>query len=167
MASRLLEQARTMAAFEIWANGRALASLGTVAAARRSEGAYARARSILAHNQMARQLWLSRLGAAASPAWVAFPDWPLERIEREAAELDAKWAAFIAGLSEADLAREVRYSGTDGSAYGSTVGDILTHVLNHSTYHRGQVASLAASLGGTPAETDFILFTRREYPSAG
>lgn len=50
---------------------------------------------------------------------------------------------------------------TEGVKYESTVLDILTHVVNHSTYHRGQIASLIAATGTKPAVTDYIALTRR------
>jgi len=41
------------------------------------------------------------------------------------------------------------------------VGDVLTHVVTHSGYHRGQIASAIRSDGGTPAYTDFIHAARQ------
>jgi uncharacterized damage-inducible protein DinB len=41
------------------------------------------------------------------------------------------------------------------------VGDILTHVVAHSAYHRGQIAAAVRAAGGAPAYTDFIHAARR------
>jgi uncharacterized damage-inducible protein DinB len=43
------------------------------------------------------------------------------------------------------------------------VEDILTHVLLHSAYHRGQIASQTRAAGGTPAYTDFIHAVRQGF----
>lgn len=150
-----------MLEFERWANAKVIASLRSVPESRRGDAAFAKARGILAHNQMARRMWLSRLGAVEEPTWVMFPDWSIEQIEQEAAALDAAWAAFLKGLDDAGLARPVRYSSTEGKAWESSVAEILTHVHNHSTYHRGQVAMLVTSVGGERAGTDHIGMTRR------
>ena len=52
------------------------------------------------------------------------------------------WIAHIVGSERLWLAR-IRH-------------DILSHVLRHSHYHRGQIASAVREAGGTPAYTDFI-----------
>ncbi len=40
------------------------------------------------------------------------------------------------------------------------VEDILTQLFGHSWYHRGQIAARVRELGGEPAATDFVFFTR-------
>jgi uncharacterized damage-inducible protein DinB len=45
-----------------------------------------------------------------------------------------------------------------GKSYGRRLGDMLVHVANHATYHRGQVATMTRQVGGTPVSTDFIRF---------
>jgi uncharacterized damage-inducible protein DinB len=48
----------------------------------------------------------------------------------------------------------------DGSAQSSSLPDIITHVCNHGTYHRGQVAKSLKAAGIQPVSTDFIVFSR-------
>ena len=38
--------------------------------------------------------------------------------------------------------------------------DILVHVVNHGTYHRGQLGHLLRDLGLTPPSTDYLIFRR-------
>ena len=124
---------------------------------------FERAVAIFCHVQAARQLWLHRLAPdrASFPDGGVFPIWPFERVATEARGTDERWAAYIAALTAAELDRVVRYTSTEGVKYESTVLDILTHVVNHSTYHRGQIASLIAATGTKPAVTDYIALTRR------
>lgn len=124
---------------------------------------YERAVAIFCHIQAARRLWLHRVGAAEAPAPEdgLFPIWDIRKAERQARELDALWPRHVATLRESDLARPMSYTSTEGVAYVSTLADILTHVVNHSTYHRGQIASLVAATGTKPAVTDFIALTRQ------
>lgn len=42
-----------------------------------------------------------------------------------------------------------------------TVQDMLRHVLNHSTYHRGQAATLMRQVGAVSPETDFVVYRER------
>lgn len=158
-----------MLAYESEANRRVLAALRSVPEAKRGQGSaggaeFRRACGILAHGQMARRMWLSRLGAIARPEWVMFPDWPLERLEAEMSELDRLWGNYLETLRAGDLepgARVVHYQSNDGAAWESSIDEILTHVHNHSTYHRGQVALLIAACAGERPVTDFIVMTRR------
>lgn len=150
-----------MLEYERQATARAIASLRTVPMTPAEHPDSARARGVLAHAIMARHEWLSRLGAIEKRAWVMFPDWTIDQLETDAARLDAAWSAYLVGLDEAALARVVVYHAFDGTGYSSTVAEVLTHVFNHSTYHRGQVAMLVKQAGGQPASTDFIALTRK------
>lgn len=123
-----------------------------------------RAAEIFGHIQEARRVWLTRIGALGPRQPRAFVMWPsagMDQLEADARDMDAGWAAALAQLTDADLARDVGYSSTEGVAWHSTLGQIVTHVLNHSTYHRGQIAMLVAQCGGERATTDFIFFNRR------
>ena len=75
-------------------------------------------------------------------------------------DVEAQRAAFLAGLSEARLGEAVRYRTLKGDEYENALGDLLRHVLNHSTYHRGQAATQLRQLGATPPATDLILYLR-------
>lgn len=156
-----LEHHRRMLAYEIEANRRVLASMGSVSEERRIAPEFAKARSIMAHNQFARRIWLSRLGSVAKPDWKPFPDWTLDEIQTQMVELDRLWANYLETLREGELSRDTHYSALDGSQFSSSIGEILTHVHNHSTYHRGQIASLITACGGERAATDYIVVTRK------
>lgn len=156
-----LDHFSTMRHYEAWAAERTLAS---IAASPPDAPETARARGIFAHIQKARQMWLFRLGAGEKPVWEMFPDWPIDRLRQEAHATDTAWGKYLEALTEAELRREVAYASTEGRGFVSTVGEILAHVFNHSTYHRGQIAMLVAKAGGPPASTDLIVFSRRATP---
>ncbi|MCH7396746.1 hypothetical protein MM236_02050 [Belliella sp. DSM 107340] len=52
------------------------------------------------------------------------------------------------------------YSNSKGQKYSSSVRDILFHIINHSTYHRSQIASELKNQGIEPLITDYIFFKR-------
>jgi uncharacterized damage-inducible protein DinB len=54
----------------------------------------------------------------------------------------------------------VRYITSLGEEYENAAGDILFHVINHSTYHRGQIATDLRQGGVVPPVTDFIILKR-------
>lgn len=120
-----------------------------------------RAIGVMSHVAAARTLWLSRIDAAVlAPADGVFPIWDLETCVARTAETDEAWSAFAARLRAQDLERSIAYRALDGTAYSSTVAEILAHVVNHGSYHRGQAAMLIAQTGTRPPGTDLIGFTR-------
>lgn len=157
----LVDHFRMMQRYEEWANRATLDSIDSVPSNARTGVQYTRALQVMAHNQLARSVWLARVeGRAEKPAdW--FPAWSAADTRAKAAELDAKWNAFLANLSEEDVARSISYASSEGIGYTSTLGEILAHVYNHSTYHRGQIARLVSEAGGRRATTDLIAMNRR------
>jgi uncharacterized damage-inducible protein DinB len=85
----------------------------------------------------------------------------VEEIGRTLDRARRGWTDYLAGLHEADLAEGVGYRNSRGEFWVSTVDDILTHVVVHSAYHRGQIASAVREAGGEPAYTDFIHAARQ------
>ncbi len=130
---------------------------------------YIRAVEIFAHVQMARRIWLSRIAAPGEvdpPRDGLFPSWPLERTEKEAGEMDALWDGSILRLVPTQLDRLISYRTSEGTDRAANLHDILTHVVNHSSYHRGQIARLVAECGAKAAITDFIMYAL-EHPANG
>jgi uncharacterized damage-inducible protein DinB len=54
----------------------------------------------------------------------------------------------------------ISYHALDGHPYAHPLEKLMRHVVNHSTYHRGQLATQLRQLGHTPPNTDFIRFLR-------
>jgi uncharacterized damage-inducible protein DinB len=146
---------RRLFSYDAWANREALASLRAAPEASRP-----RPLRILAHVIGAESLWLDRLHRrpAALGVW---PTLDLDGCDSSLTALAAEWTAFLGALTPADLAEAVAYVNTKGESWTSTVEDILTHVVIHSAYHRGQVASELRAAGGIPAYTDFIHCVRQ------
>lgn len=63
-------------------------------------------------------------------------------------------------LDNSDLDKEIAYTTTKNENYRNKLSDILLHVVNHSTYHRGQIAAELRKAGLEPVPSDFILYKR-------
>lgn len=151
---------QAMQRYEEWASGKTLDALRTAEGGGAAE--FKRAMGIFGHIQSARHEWLFRFGQIAKRPWVMFPDWTVDEAAADAKRLDGLWSAFLAKLTDADLDGEVEYKSNEGKPFASRRRDMLTHVYNHSTYHRGQIALLVKMAGGTPPDsTDFVVFSRR------
>jgi len=54
----------------------------------------------------------------------------------------------------------IKYRNTAGTPFEGPLWPMLQHVVNHSSYHRGQIATLLRQLGAKPMATDLIVFHR-------
>ncbi len=116
----------------------------------------------MAHIVAAEWLWLGRLKQwrQASPVW---PEWTREQSEAQAGKLPPLWKELIRGMRPSGLDLMTAYTNSKGESWESSVGDILTHVLLHSAYHRGQIATDLRAAGITPAYTDYIHAVRQGF----
>ena len=144
----LAEYLRRQFAYDAWANREVLSAI-------RGGGETQGVMRLMAHILSAEGLWLERLrGEAQSlPVW---PEFDLEQCEARAKALEGLWMEYLKGMSATGLTEKISYKNSKGEAWSSTVQDVLTHVVMHSAYHRGQIASLMRAAGKTPAYTDFI-----------
>jgi uncharacterized damage-inducible protein DinB len=82
----------------------------------------------------------------------------------DAAALAAASLAGLRAMANAPpeaLAREVEYQTSTGQVFRSTAADILSQIVLHGSYHRGQIALLTRQAGGAPVATDYIVYARR------
>ena len=63
-------------------------------------------------------------------------------------------------LEKINLDAELEYTNTKGATFNNKVKEVLFHVINHSTYHRAQIASDFKESGITPEVTDYIVYKR-------
>jgi uncharacterized damage-inducible protein DinB len=150
----LLEHLRRQFTYDEWANREVLAGLKS------STRAAPQPLRLLAHILSAERLWLERIRKQPQslPVW---PDFAIDQCESQIAEVARLWRTFLAQLDPAGLPANVTYKNSKGEPWNSTVEDILTHVVLHSAYHRGQIASQVRAGGEQPAYTDFIHAVRQ------
>jgi len=63
-------------------------------------------------------------------------------------------------LDQGSLQTEIKYVTSKGEPFTNTTRDILFHIINHSTYHRGQIAADFRLHGIEPIATDYIFYKR-------
>lgn len=136
-----------------WADTRSLALL------RESPAAQAEALPLQAHNLAAEHTWLSRL-EQREPRHPVWPTLTLVECEQLRTENEAGYRAVLEKLDESRLADICHYRNAAGQEFSTPVIDILTQVITHGAYHRGQIAKIIARHGGTVVSTDFIMFSR-------
>jgi len=113
--------------------------------------------SLMSHILAAELIWFKRI----VPGGEDYEIWKTYNIDTLFAmqQLSAmKWNEFV--LSSDSFANRLEYKNTKGTKYVSEIANILIHVVNHATYHRGQIAMLLRQQGVTPIDTDFIVYER-------
>lgn len=107
--------------------------------------------SVLVHVLEAQVNWLCRI--EGTPPWQpSFTEFPMH-LERSI----RNWKRFMFG---ADLGKVISYTTSTGRQYENLVSEIVRHVINHGTYHRGQLRGIAEERGIDFPETDYIAFIR-------
>ncbi len=168
MAGGLIERYRRWFDYERDAHNKVFASFETVPADMRATAEYRKAVAIFHHIVAARHVWLYRLGIVSAPPGALFvDDAELARVVSHWQEIQASWTDYLAKLDDAGLAREFEYQSLDAGRFRNRVEDILDQLFGHSSYHRGQIATLIRASGGQPAVTDLIYWCRESIPVTG
>ncbi|WP_017733969.1 DinB family protein [Nafulsella turpanensis] len=115
---------------------------------------------LMSHWLTAEEVWLSRLQGNVGPQEQLWKEFPLPELQEKAKKLSAAWKAYLEEINAQKLRASVSYKNSKKEFFSSSVEDILNHVINHSTYHRAQVASLLRLEGLEPPVSDYIAYVR-------
>lgn len=161
----------TMLDFHYWARTRILdaaAALTPEQYTRDLGSAFPSVRDTLVHLCSAEWNWYLRWNREAPSSMFdprEYPDVPTLRARW--AEQEVKLRQFLEGLGEAGIAERLEYKALDGRSHVSAFWEMFHHVVNHGTYHRGQVQTMLRQLGATPARSvDLIVYYRERNAAA-
>lgn len=150
--------------FNSWANERTRAACAPLSGeqfTRDLGSSFRSVRDTLVHLYSGEWLWLERWRGNAPTAFPQAADFPdLATIEQRWAKVDRGLHEFVASLKAGDLTRTLKYRMMSGKEMESPYGQMLHHLANHGTYHRGQIATMLRQLGAKPNSTDLIAFYR-------
>jgi uncharacterized damage-inducible protein DinB len=148
--------------FNAWANHRVLDSCAPLSAelfVRPLGSSFSSVRDTLVHILGAEWIWLERWRGRSPKALL-----PAEEFS-DLAAVRARWAVvereqlhFVHGVTPLGLERTVEYINLQGQPFAYSLRSQLLHVVNHGSYHRGQVATLLRQLGHSPKPTDFLWY---------
>ena len=148
-------------AYHRWATARTLescAALNQEEFTRNLGGSFPSIRETLAHSFMADNAWAHRVRGEA----LARP--PMESLPADLMTLRNAWEPVLRGwenlVETRDPNETISYHAFDGSPFQSRLEDIVRQVVNHGSYHRGQVTNQLRLLGHAAQNTDWISFTR-------
>ncbi len=155
------------AGYNVWANNRiidVMLKLGTAAVDKEMPGSFPTIRTTVYHIWSAEYIWLQRLQLLDQPRWAASS---FEGHFEEACllwkQVSSDLLHFVSGqYNDASFGHVLQYYNRKSQPFKNKVGDVLLHVFNHGTYHRGQLVTMLRTAGvqQIPA-TDFIVYIRK------
>ncbi len=164
----MLNHIRRLYAYTRWGNDQVVGAcekIPTDDLARDLGGSFPSVLATLEHLAAADWVWLERWHGR-SPG--GFPDdldtSSLESLVLHWRDLQDQRDAWLATLGDADMDRTLSYRNTAGVRQEGRLVDLLTHVVNHSTYHRGQVVTYLRQLGHAAPSTDLVRWHRLGEP---
>ena len=155
------EYFRTVWDYCYWARDRLLAAtegLSEEEYAKPNGFVYGSIRGILAHALWGEAMWLTRWKGEA-PTMPGESDPPtLAELKKRWGEEEAKMRAFLAGLSDGDLAADVKLRRRDGTEASWPLWQLVAHVANHTTQHRSEAAEALTLIGRSPGNLDMLFY---------
>ncbi len=112
------------------------------------------------HIISAEEIWYNRIEPLPYQPLPLFAGQPWERLSNRMEQSQHRWLELINATVE--WSKVIHYENTSGTPYQTRLEDIVIHVVNHGTYHRGQIALLLRQQDQDPLATDYIVFNR-EY----
>src|SRR5205823_5097672 len=152
------DEIRQLYDYNSWANRRSLRAaekLSTEQFLRPMGSSFSSVRDTLAHIYGAEWIWLERFqgrSPTALPNVNQFSDLPTLRETWR--ELESRLLAFAHAITQAELDRQMEYKTLQLGLYKNPMWQSMLHLVNHGTYHRGQVTTLLRQLGAEPALLD-------------
>ncbi len=176
-------------AYNLWASRRTFSALEKLSEAQFTaevESSFPSIRETVFHILAAEWIWLQRWQGASPRANVPNPNasgktWnrltPGEKPTYEelasvaalrdfAESLEQKRQAFLNSLSDDKLQRPLSYTDMAGKPFAVPLVHQMQHVVNHGTYHRGQLTTLLRQVGGETASLDMSYFFREQQERA-
>lgn len=157
----------TMAEYNAWANARLYRAAAGLSEElyRTDAGAYFKSlHGTLNHILVADRIWMRRLtGTGEAPRRldaILFDDLPSLTAARQAE--DRRILDFVSGLDESELTGTFEFSTLDGTVIRQPRSEVLAHLFNHQTHHRGQAHAILTRLGVAEPEPLDLLYMLRE-----
>lgn len=153
--------------YNLWANKKIcdfILNAGEPIADAEIKSSFHSIRKTLYHTWDAQVIWMKRLNGEPANTW---PSHNFEGTLSDAVNLFLEncetFVRFAGSLSEIEMKKIISYQALDGTSYQSTIEEIIMHVMNHGTFHRGQLISMLRIAGVDKlGSTDMIRYFREQ-----
>ncbi|MEP7362084.1 MAG: DinB family protein [Acidobacteriota bacterium] len=150
--------------YTTWASARLVDAASKLTAAELTHDFKTSEKSVvgtLAHTFAADRVWWHRINGTTPSKFIdPEKDFLIETLQTEWPALLAQWEEFIAAQDEAALGGKIEYKDLKGNSNATPLWQIVLHVVNHGTHHRGQASGMIRALGHVPPPLDLIAYYR-------
>jgi uncharacterized damage-inducible protein DinB len=152
-------------AYTLWANEKMYGAIGKLSEEQAHQPVNSSFKSIyltLLHLWDAESIWWQRMKLLEQvvPPSNTFAGSSAE-LHQKMMQQSGQWKEWVDNATEAALQHEFIYQNTKKEQFKQPVWQMLLHIANHGTYHRGQLVTLLRQLGVEQIpQTDFIVFSR-------
>jgi uncharacterized damage-inducible protein DinB len=156
---------RNHLAYTAWASQRLVGAASTLSAEDLSRDFKSADHSILGtlvHIFAADRIWLARVSNAPPAPFKTEADYHLEVLQNDWPALHERWHQYGEAMTDSAAGGSIAYQDTKGNAYSQPLWQIILHVVNHGTHHRGQVSGFLRALGHTPPPLDLTAYFREQ-----
>lgn len=178
-----LEDIQTLYAYNRWASERLFSVLEELNQPRftaQVQSSFPSIRETVLHILFAEWLWLKRWQGNSPRSTLANPDaspatWStlspggipaleelstVRELKSFADSIDKERQDFLCRLNEDVLHAKLQYTDMAGMPFALLLVQLMQHVVNHGTYHRGQVTTMLRQLGAEAVALDMVYFFR-------
>lgn len=156
----------SLSIYNTWANSKIsnfIAEAGEARCLLIQQSSFSAIHDTVMHILNAQKIWYSRIHIE-SPIWTPgrFDGTTAEACV-ELIENSRLFEKYIAQLELPDISRVINYKNIKGDSFQNTIGETMTHLMNHGTFHRGQLVTMLRGAGFTNlTSTDMITFYREQ-----
>ena len=115
----------------------------------------------LVHTFAADRVWLARLRQSPHLKYSSEADYQLSVLQNDWPELYRQWDELLAGLNDEAVRADLTYQDMRGRTWIQPICQLVLHVVNHGTHHRGQVSGFLRTMGRVPPVLDLVAYYRR------
>lgn len=156
MQTRTPDDFESLFRYNRWANGRVLDAM------RAAEAVPDRAVELFSHLLRAQDVWYGRVRDTEHANLDLWVEEDLAACAERAEASADRWHTVLEACAAEDLDRAVAYTNSKGTHFETPLRDVLTHVVNHGTHHRAQIALVLREADIPPPATDYIFYLREQ-----
>ncbi len=144
-----------------WANAKLFAAIPIELADVEIKSSFNSIRKTVYHLWDAETVWLERMMDKPLTPWPASAQFT-GTFEEAFAKIKEQEDIYTQFIEQIDLSQHIIYKNLKGQDFSNTYFEILSHVFNHSTFHRGQLVTMLRQAGVTEIpQTDLIAYYRK------
>jgi uncharacterized damage-inducible protein DinB len=158
-----LQEAKTLHAYNSWANNRVFDTVEKLPSElyfKDMQSSHKNIHETLIHIVGAEKVWVERFEGNPQPFLSQTPPATLAELKTIWEQVGLNTAKWLGAMSDKRLNETFEMKTLKGEVFRHVYWQAFQHMINHGSYHRGQITTMLRQLGHPPAATDLILFYR-------